>query len=194
MIRKCGGFMLETILLAFIVAKLKGYNISNIFKNWAIYPVLVLELCVWISQIMIFNNNYSMIKFAAVLKALYLCSYLGLIFKYDLYRQALIGSGFVLAGGLLNDIAIRLNKGFMPVFPTLSYVTGYVKENTFDIVNDIHILGGPETKVKILTDFIDLGYSVLSIGDVLIRVFVFMIIYSSIRTSYNSHMKERIKC
>ena len=78
-------------------------------------------------------------------------------------------------------MAIKFNGGFMPVFPKLSYLTGYAKVDSFNKVNDIHILGSSNTKVKFLTDIFDLGYSVLSIGDIFIRAFVFIIIFSSVR-------------
>lgn len=70
----------------------------------------------------------------------------------------------------------------MPVFPTLSYVTGYLKPDVFAKVNDIHVFGNEETKYKILTDFIDLGYSILSIGDIFIRAFVFIIVFNTIKS------------
>ena len=63
---------------------------------------------------MIFSGNYSAIKYMALMKSLYLCSYLFLVFKYEIYGSAIIGSGCVLLGGLLNDIAIKANGGFMP--------------------------------------------------------------------------------
>ncbi len=95
----------------------------------------------------------------------------------------------MLIGGGLNDIVIKANDGFMPVFPTLSYLTGYAKPEAFVIVKDIHMLGNSQTKLKILTDFIDLGYSILSIGDVFIRAFVFIIIYTSIKKINNQRRK-----
>jgi hypothetical protein len=71
----------------------------------------------------------------------------------------------------------------MPAFPTLSYLTGYVKQDVFTKVNDIHALGSSATKLKFLTDVIDIGYSIMSIGDVFIRVFAFIIIFSAIKKS-----------
>ena len=116
-----------------------------------------------------------------------------MIFKYELYSSAIIGSIFTLIGGMLNDIAIKANGGFMPVFPNLSYLTGYAKPESFELVNDIHILGNAQTNLKILTDFIDTGYCVLSIGDLFIRVFVFLILYNSIK-KINCRTKEKITC
>ncbi|MGN0028014.1 MAG: DUF5317 family protein, partial [Clostridium sp.] len=71
--------------------------------------------------------------------------------------------------------------GYMPVFPSLSYLTGYAKVDSFSKVKDIHILGNSSTKLKFLTDIFDIGYSVLSLGDIFIRCFVFIIIYNTIK-------------
>ena len=66
----------------------------------------------------------------------------------------------------------------MPVYPTLSYLTGYVTPESFGSIDSLHILGNAETKLKVLTDYIDYGYSILSIGDVIIHLFVcFMLFY-----------------
>lgn len=74
----------------------------------------------------------------------------------------------------------------MPVYPTLSKITGYYKAGAFEKVNDIHILLGGSSKLWYLSDIFDLGYSVLSIGDILIRIFVVIIIYSSIKKLNNN--------
>lgn len=186
--------MLETILIAFLVAKIKGYDIKPIFKNWAIYPIIVMEMVSCIVQIMIFSGNYSAVSYFATSKSLYLVLYLCLVYKYEVYESAIIGSAFMIGGGFLNDLAIKANNGFMPVYPTLSYLTGYTNSNMFNMIEDIHILGNSETSLKILTDFIDLGYSVLSIGDIFIRVFVFLIVFNAIKKSNFVTTKGEIKC
>lgn len=173
--------MLETIIISLIFCKIKKFKIKPLFKSWAIYPVLFMELIYLVVQANIFMENYTLIKYVGVLKTLYLCSYLPLIFVYKQYISAIIGSGFVILGGFLNDIAIAVNNGYMPVFPSLSYITGYAKIDAFDKVNDIHILGDASTKLKFLTDIFDIGYSVLSLGDIFIRGFVFIIIYNVVK-------------
>ncbi len=185
--------MIETIIFAFIVSKLKGYDIKQLFKSWEIYPVIFIEILYLIGQTMIFSGDYSAIKYMALMKSFYLCSYIFLVYKYEIYGSAIFGSACVLLGGILNDIAIKANGGFMPVYPSLSYLTGYVTEESFSLINDIHVLGTSTTNVKILTDYIDLGYSILSIGDIFIRIFVFLIIYNSIKKIYIT-TKEEIKC
>lgn len=83
----------------------------------------------------------------------------------------------------------------MPVFPTLTYWTGYASPEAFEkarqVANDFHILGSDQTKLKWLTDWIDLGYSVLSIGDVLIRVFVVLVLYGAIKEINSSLSQEK---
>ena len=173
--------MLETIILALIITKLKGYEIKPLFKSWHIYPVLTIELIYIIIQINIFLENYSLIRHVKILETIYICSYLFIIIKYEQYASAIIGSIFILIGVMLNKIDIAVNNGKMPVFPTLSYFTGYAKPYFFLKVNDIHILGDSSTKFKFLTDIIDVGYSVMSIGDIFIRFFVFIVIFNTIK-------------
>jgi hypothetical protein len=173
--------MLETILLAIIVAKVKKYAIKPLFKSWPIYLVLAIELVYVVIQISIFRGYYGLLKYTNILETIYLCSYLALIIQYKQYIGAIAGSGCIVMGTLLNHMAIAANQGKMPVFPTLSYLTGYVKPEAFIKVNDIHILGDANTRLKFLADVFDLGYSIVSIGDIFIRAFIFIIVFSSIR-------------
>jgi len=84
-------------------------------------------------------------------------------------------------GSYLNKVAIVANGGYMPVFPSLTYWTGYVKPEF--IQDGIHILGNAYTYLIPLTDWIDLGYTILSPGDILVRLFALLIIYNSIKIS-----------
>lgn len=174
--------MIETILLALLFAKLRGYKIKPLFKDWPIYLVLSFALIYILLEIAVFSGNYSFVGFSAAYKILYLSAFLALIIKYGLYRNAIAGSIFVLLGGAMNDMAIAANNGKMPVFPTLSYITGYVSPDAFTKVNDIHVLGSSAVNFKFLTDIIDLGYSVLSIGDVFIRLFPFIIVFYAVKS------------
>ena len=173
--------MLETIIISLIFCKIKKLKIKPLFKNWAIYPVVFIEIFYLFVQASIFSENYNLIMYAGVMKTLYLISYLPLIFTYKQYIPAIIGSIFVVIGGILNDIAISANNGYMPVFPSLSYLTGYIKTNSFSKIEDIHVLGDSSTKLKFLTDIFDIGYSVLSLGDIFIRGFVFIILYNTVK-------------
>jgi len=173
--------MLETILLALLIGKFKGYKLKPLIKEWPIYPIVVLELINLFLQLTIFKGNYSFIRYASILKTLYLSSFIFLIVKYKRYVGAMAGSLFIFLGSYCNKLAIASNKGKMPVFPTLSYITGYVKQGPFIKADDLHVLGNASTKVKFLTDIIDTGYCIMSIGDVFIRFFVFIIVFSTLK-------------
>jgi hypothetical protein len=102
-------------------------------------------------------------------------------FRYRLYKEGIIGAAFVFTGTFLNKIAMNLNGGKMPVFPSLSYITGYTRTDMFYSSGDsLHILGNEATKCKILTDIFDVGYCILSIGDLMIRIFIALILYATV--------------
>lgn len=182
--------MIETIMISLIFCKIKKLNIKLLFKSWTIYPVIFMELIYLFIQINVFMDRYDFIKYVGILKVFYLCSYLPMIFKHNQYISSILGSVFVFIGGILNDIAIRANNGYMPVFPSLSYITGYANIEAFNKVNDIHILGDSSTSLKFLTDIFDIGYSVLSLGDIFIRGFVFIVIYNVVK--YLNQTKDKI--
>jgi hypothetical protein len=173
--------MIETLVLALIFAKIKGYKLKPLFKSWAIYPILAFGLVYVILEVMLFKGDYKFIEYASSFHFLYLLTFLILIIKYKLNISAIIGSAFILIGSILNKVVISANNGKMPVFPSLSYWTGYAKIDAFTKVNDIHILGSETTKLKFLADIFDMGYSIMSIGDIFIRVFTFIIIINTIK-------------
>ena len=184
--------MIETILLAMLMAKIMGYKIKPLFMSWEIYPLIIFVLFYVYLNGEIFLGNYSFVKYASILEKVYFLTYLVLIIKYKQYSSALIGSTFIFIGTILNKIAIGANGGKMPVFPSFSILTGYFKKDAFAKVNDIHILGSATTKLKYLTDIFDIGYSILSIGDIFIRIFVFIIIFNTIKEINKIVIKESI--
>lgn len=175
--------MIEPMILALVLAKIKRYKIRPLFNTWVIYPLLALLIIYIGLELMLFYDNYTFIKYSGIFHYIYLLTFLILIIKYKLNVSAIIGSIFILVGSALNNFVIAANNGNMPVFPTLSYLTGYAKPDSFIKVNDIHILGSSVTKFKFLTDIIDVGYCVMSIGDICIRVFAFIIIYNTIKAA-----------
>lgn len=182
--------MIETVLLAVLIAKIKGYRLKPLFKTWAVYPSMVFTLFYIFLQISIFLGCYDFVKYAGLLEKLYILTFLPLILKYKLYKSAFVGSTYIFIGTLLNKLAMLANGGKMPAFPTLSYITGYINADSFSKVKDIHILGSSATKLKFLTDYIDIGYSILSIGDVFIRAFTFIIFFNVIKHLNESGIKE----
>lgn len=182
--------MIEAVIIALIIAKIKGYNLKPFFKSWTIYPILIFEAIYIVFQINIFMGNYDVVKWAPWFKSIYMYLFLIPIFWYKEYISALIGSLFILAGTFLNHIVMAANGGQMPAFPSLTYFTGYLKADTFSKIQDIHMLGDSSVKFKYLSDIIDIGYSILSVGDILIRVFVVMIIYTTVKKT-NEEFKTK---
>ncbi len=176
------------------------YHFKPLFKSWQIYLPIIM-MCAYIYlEICVFRRDYWFIPYQQQFKTLTLLSYVPLIFKYKLYESAwiklrqkselinlitspmVIGTVFIALGTVLNLIAIKANNGYMPVFPSLTYATGYMGKDMFN--DGLHVLGGYNTKLIFLTDFIDLfGYSVASVGDLMVRAYSAMILYFSIKKS-----------
>jgi hypothetical protein len=173
--------MIEILLPAIILGKIKHFKIRYLFSAWSFCPVLVTQCILILLQISVFTNNYYFVQFSSVIKVAVIVSFIFPMLVFQLYKPALIGSGCILFGSLLNKIAIAKNNGKMPVFPSFSYLTGYVKANSFQAVHDIHILGSASSHWKFLADYIDLGYSVLSPGDLFIHFFSFLMFYYTIK-------------
>ncbi|MGL4800616.1 MAG: DUF5317 family protein [Cellulosilyticaceae bacterium] len=182
--------MLETILVALLISKIKGYKVNVVVMEKAFYPLFVCEIIYWCIQMSLFAGNYAFLPYAAVFKSIYLCTTLFIVFRYDLAKYALIGAICVLVGGWCNDVAIAANGGYMPVFPSLSYLTGYVSKEAFGVADQLHILGNEWTKAKYLTDIFDIGYSILSIGDLLIRLLPGLVLYKGIQCA---NKEQRMK-
>jgi len=104
------------------------------------------------------------------------------ILRRKLFKPGVIGSCFILTGTFLNKIAIAANGGKMPIYPTFSKITGYYNPEMFSSHAGIHILGTSSTHLKILCDYIDVGYSILSIGDLFIRAFTAIILFYTIKS------------
>lgn len=172
--------MIIIFLMAICFAKYRGCEIKPIFKSMALYPPIICEIAYLILQIYVMNGDYDILIFADIFKKIYLLSFLFPIIMLRLYKPGLIGSAFVMVGTALNNWVMVANNGKMPVFPTLTYLTGYVKSDTFEKINDIHILGNAGTQMIILSDIFDVGWSILSIGDILIHLFAGIIVYSAI--------------
>lgn len=173
--------MFFQVLLAIIVGKLKKYRVGQALLNKYFLPFYIAELIYIIYQINIFCGNYFFIPYGPYLKNATLVTLLIPIYIYKLYLPAFAGSGCIVAGSLLNKLVIFANDGKMPVYASVSRLTGYFSEAAFAKVDSTHVIGSANTKLKILSDFIDLGYCVISIGDILIHLFVFIIFYYSIK-------------
>lgn len=172
--------MLPVLVLALWFAKLKKQRLLVLRKGYALFPFFVAELVYIVCQISVLSGSYWAVPYAYMFKFFFLLPLVIPVIAYNLYYPALAGSACVVLGSTMNQVAISYNGGKMPVYPTLSRLTGYFNESAMLQYDTVHSLGNADTKFKIFTDYIDLGYSVLSLGDVLIRVFVFLILYYSI--------------
>lgn len=184
--------MIEAVIIALIIAKVKGYNLKAFFKSWTIYPILIFEVMYVLFQVNIFMGNYEVVKWAPYFKSIYMYLFLIPIFWYKEYLSAIIGALFIFLGTFLNKLVIIANGGKMPAFPSLTYLTGYLKEDTFSKIQDIHALGNSTVNLKYLSDIFDIGYSILSVGDIFIRVFVVLIIYATVKKT-NEEIKLKTK-
>jgi hypothetical protein len=173
--------MLINLFLAVFIAKIKGYKIMPVLKAYSLYPYLIVEALYLYLQACIFVGNYHYVQYTAILRSLYLYTLLIPIFVYRLYKPGICGSILIIIGTFLNKFVMSQNDGKMPVFASLSKVTGYYKESAMGVVDNIHIIGSEATRYKFLTDYIDLGNSILSIGDILIHSFTFIVIYYVIK-------------
>jgi len=182
--------MIETIFFSFVLAKIKGYKLLPIFKHWSIYPVIFMALTYVYLESMIWRGDYSLIIYSNVFKSVYLGCFLLLAIQHDKMKVFFYSIPFVWLGTALNTIVIRANGGKMPVFPSNSWATGYVRADTFSKAlpyGDFHVLGNMYSKLIPLTDVWDFGWSIMSIGDIFIRVFVFLIVYHSIKASSKTY-------
>lgn len=191
--------MIEFILGAFLYAKLKKkYKIIKILNHWTSWLPLAFVLFYVILEIMIFNENYFFLTYSYWFKIATLMSYIPLCIYYKLYESdnpkyqynelmkmmtspMIIATLFLTLGSTFNRIAMYFNGGYMMTYPSNSYWTGYIKPQF--IGDGLHMIGSPYSAIIPFCNQFDLGYTVLSIGDILIRLFVFIIIYKSIKYS-----------
>lgn len=183
--------MLVAILLTIVYARLKKLHIKPIIKAYDLYPIFIFELFNIFLQVNIFMHNYSYIQWAEIIKSAYLFLFIIPIINRKLYKPGIIGSFFIIFGTVLNKIVIAANGGKMPIYPTLSKLTGYFDPVMFANNPGIHILGDETSKLIILTDYIDTGYSILSLGDLFIHAFAAIIVYYTIKSfRENSYVRK----
>ncbi len=96
---------------------------------------------------------------------------LDILFRHKKYKPYIFACCSLLTGFGLNYIVMYFNQGKMPIYPSVSYSTGYTQ---YDMTmnasrfSDFHILGDHTTNLIFLSDFIDVGASIWSPGDILI--------------------------
>ena len=187
--------LVETWIIVFLYSLKKKYNIKLIFKEWLFYPPLIMLGVYLIAEVMIFNDNYWITQYGTLIKQVTLFSYCGLVYKHQLYFSMdinkselirFITSPFIIAIGCLligyycNFVAISSNFGHMPVFPSNTYFTGYTDVNTFTD-SSFYVLGDHTSKAIPLCDIYDIYYSNLSLGDLFVRCYVFILLLNAIK-------------
>lgn len=173
--------MILFVAAACILARARGMRCACLGRDWSLIPLACVELLFWTAQICAWNGIYVFVQWASALQTAYLLALLFPIFRHRLYREACAGAGMTLAGTALNRWVMSANGGRMPVYPTLSLWTGYYRAGAMEAAGDgVHVLMDGTTKLRLLGDWIDVGFSIMSPGDVLIHGFVFWIVYRTI--------------
>lgn len=173
--------MLPFLLAAMVISRIKGYKPFYIFKTYTIYPFIGVEILFWIMQILVSSGYDETVKFASILKLCYFACLLIPVLKFKLYEKALLGSGLVIIGSLMNRVVMNANGGKMPVYFTISKFTGFANEDLFNATGSIHIKMMDSTKLKFLADYLDFGYCVMSLGDIVMKAYFIIIFYQMIK-------------
>jgi len=197
--------MIETVIFTLVFGWHKGYKweVFNLFKHWSIYPIVFTCFFEIYFIYLIIQGDYRVLEYSRYIKIASLLSYLSLVWKYSLMDVSIfekinsenkilviftspvaIGGLFILIGSKLNQIAMFYNGNKMPVFVSNSWATGYIKPNTFVELlkyGDNHVFGDQYTRLIPLTNIWDVGFMSFSLGDLIIRIFVVLILYYSIK-------------
>lgn len=185
--------MLPFILVPLLVAHCRRHPLRPLFTAWDLLPLLLTESVHIFFQISCWLGNTQWIGYGKYLQWAFLLSLLFPILRRELYIPALWGAGCTLAGSFLNHLVIAANGGKMPVWPTLSQWTGYcTREMLSSGVDGLHVLMTNDAALPFLADYLDLGWCILSPGDVLNHLFVAIILYRAV-LSFNCPAGHSLK-
>lgn len=176
--------MLIFLLIAILAAVFRGYRSTAALPS--LIPLFLAEAAYLVCQSLAFFGDYTLVKYAGILQALFILTLIVPVIRWRLYKCAFAGLAMVAGGSLMNRFVISANDGHMPVYPTLSRLTGYYRDGVLGETADIdglHILMTSSTKLNWLADYIDLGFSVLSPGDLLIHAFLVIVVFYSFKAS-----------
>lgn len=173
--------MILFIMLSFLVAKLCGKRLRVLLREKSLYPLWMVVVVFFVAQICALNGDYRFIRYGQLLQTANILALLWPVLRFRLYPQAVAGMAMVCVGSLLNTLVINANDGRMPVYPTLSRLTGYYQEGALVASGDMrHVLMSETTRLGFLADYIDTGFSVMSLGDLLIHSFTMFVIFGVI--------------
>ena len=185
--------MIESYVICIIIAVLiKKYSLRYILKYWGTYIFICVEIFYVYMQISLFNGDYDLLKYEQYLKPLFILVLLVFVFKYNIYIQTIIASAFMAFGHILNYIVMKANNGYMPVFPTISKYTNFIKNDMSQIsqqYNTYWVPGDSHTKLKFLSDIWDTGYCIMSLGDIFISIGAAIVLFYAIKKSKDFAVK-----
>ena len=181
----------------------KQYSIRQLFKHWSIYPSIISVIFYLYLEYTMFIGDHYFLQYSYIIKTTMLLSYLPLIHTYKLYYNTkykddnilkyltspmFISTVCLLIGSGLNKLATNSNFGYMPTYPSITFWTGYIKPDGF--IDGVHVLGNAYSNMVFLCNTWDLGFTVLSPGDLIIRFFPYIILYYSIKISSKKFNKK----
>ena len=182
--------LIETVVLALVLGNLKGGKLSNLAELkvkgiWLLALAIGMQIAVYIA-----NSKGFSLGPTWFVPSLHTLSY-GVLILFTLLNYSVPGMKFIALGILLNVLVIGLNHGAMPVDPT--YLT-MEKQNDLLGSTGSHALMTEATSLAWLADrfFIAipwLGKQLFSIGDIVIDIGGFTLIYNTL----NSPRTYRIK-
>lgn len=175
--------LIETIIFAIFMGFVKGGRLRNLREThlrgaWLVILAFVLQLTIYFM-----NTQGLQVGPEWLPKVLHMSSYL-LLLIFVAANYSLSGVGFVALGVLLNGLVIAVNDGRMPVDP------GYLSVASAEALRagqGLHGLLSESTQLSFLADIIyldipGLNKQYLSIGDILIDIGAFMVVFDGMTT------------
>lgn len=187
--------IIETMLLSLLVGKLKGGKIKNLenlyIDGWYLF---VISFSIEIISLLIISRGNGPLskvlenKFFYIHILIYLTLIIGLTMNWNS-----IGLRIALFGSTINFLPIIFNNGKMPVLlNALNYSKLY---NQISLLEEgrimTHVLATGDTKLIVLGDIIPIGKpyifpKIISIGDILITLGLFILIQMNMKNLSNS--------
>ncbi len=163
--------MIESILISILIFTLSGHNSTVIFTHLeVIIPVAIIAVVFIVGIISSLLDKRDSIKeykgcFFIILSLSFLTPIVWHYKSQNILSVCLFVLSFILCR-FMNNSVIKANSGKMPVYPFLS--AKLFKKRIAEASNDQnYYLGNSQTKLKILSDWIDVGYEIYSLGDLL---------------------------
>ncbi len=179
---------LESAVVAMIVGLLRGGRISNLgripFRGAYIFAV---PLACAIAASLLTHRAESEALTVTATRIVNVMQYVVLLAAVAMNLH-LRGMTIIGAGALSNFVALTVNRGVMPIDPTAAKTAGIWALVDPDSGTKLirHAIMTPDTRLGLLTDIIPIPIpklaTVLSIGDVLLAIGIFVLIQRYMRT------------